>query len=94
MIGALGMDDADLAAGRAQTAGGRVNSLIGRLNSVRVGDALAGDVEVYFIDDETYGRDQTPLLGMSFLGRFRFTLDDAGQRLILVPKQSAREERS
>lgn len=91
MIPALGLRDSDLRPRRAQTAGGIVETRIGRLASVRVGPALERDVEVNFVDDATYGAGSTPLLGMSFLGRFRFTVDDAEARLILTPKQQTRE---
>lgn len=92
MIRTLGMSEADVSPGQARTAGGRVGTLVGRLRTVRVGDARGSDIEVNFIDDDIYGRDHMPLLGMSFLARFLFTVDDDGGRLVLIPKQAARED--
>ena len=91
MMASLGFAPGDLRKGSAQTAGGTVPTRAARLASVRVGEAEAKDVEVTFIDDAIYGRDHTPLLGMSFLGRFRFAVDAAGDRLILTPGPGKQE---
>jgi aspartyl protease family protein len=85
MMAPLGFASADLPKGSAQTAGGTVPTRAARLARVSIGQAEAADVEVLFIDDAIYGRDHTPLLGMSFLGRFRFAVDAAQDRLILTP---------
>lgn len=85
MMAPLGFAAADLAKGSAQTAGGTVPTRAARLARVSVGQAQAADVEVLFIDDAIYGQGHTPLLGMSFLGRFRFAVDAAQDRLILTP---------
>jgi aspartyl protease family protein len=84
LIPELGFDPAGLRATTAQTASGRVPARIGTLASVRVGAVAAHDVEVSFIaDDKLQG---TMLLGMSFLQRFRVTIDDASNELILLQK--------
>ncbi len=57
---------------------------LGKLNSVQVGHAHVRDVAVGFIEDEKIGEQH--LLGMSFLGRFRLTIDDEGNRIILSPR--------
>ena len=80
----LGFTDGSLRDGWSQTANGKVRTRHGLLRSVRVGRATVEDVAVNFIDDESLG--STALLGMSFLGRFRVTIDDANQRLILFSK--------
>lgn len=91
MMASLGFASGDLRKGSAQTAGGTVPTRTARLASVRVGEAQARDVEVTFIDDAIYGSDHTPLLGMSFLGRFRFAVDAAGDRLVLTPVPGKQE---
>lgn len=83
-ISALGLREADLSAGTAQTAGGEVPAQVGSLAAVRVGQAEVKDVQVTFIADEHLG--QAALLGMSFLSHFRLTIDDAAQRIILTAK--------
>ena len=54
----------------------------GRLAEVRVGGARARAVDVAFIDDARLG--DTPLLGMSFLSRFRTTIGQDGDVLVLT----------
>ncbi len=83
-IGALGFPPQGLIDGWAETAGGVVRMKSGRLASVTVGAAHQRDVEVAFIDDQQIGR--KALLGMSFLDRYRLTLDDANSRIVLEPK--------
>jgi aspartyl protease family protein len=67
-----------------QTANGSVNGYVATLRAVEVGQALETDVPVAFIDDELLGGNK--LLGMSFLGRFVVTLDDAAGTLRLSPR--------
>ena len=67
-----------------QTANGSVNGYVATLRAVEVGQALETDVQVAFIDDELLGGNK--LLGMSFLGRFVVTLDDAAGTLRLSPR--------
>ncbi len=83
-IPSLGLRDTDLVLGTVETAGGKVSARMGQLAAVRVGHAEVKDVPVTFIADEHLG--QAALLGMSFLDHFRLTIDDAGQRIILVAK--------
>lgn len=84
MIQELGFTDADLRAGTSQTASGTVSIKTGVLRAVRVGGASTADVEVSFIDDsKLMGH---PLLGMSFLQRFKMTIDDANNELILMAR--------
>jgi aspartyl protease family protein len=84
MIEPLGFSAEELEDDEAETANGTVEVKVGTLRSVRVGKAKAGDVSVGFIADEQIG-DQ-PLLGMSFLERFRLTIDDKTDRIVLLPR--------
>jgi len=56
-----------------QTANGKTRGLSAMLQSVRVGEAETERVAVTFVDDHLLGGKR--LLGMSFLGRFRMTID-------------------
>ncbi len=80
----LGLASENLAAQTVQTANGLVEALIGRLPAIWVGPKRIEDVEVAFIDDQRLGG--AALAGMSLLGRFRMTIDDAKNQLSLIPK--------
>ena len=84
MIEPLGFDAEELDEDEAETANGTVEVKMGILRSVRVGQAKASDVAVGFIADERIG-DQH-LLGMSFLDRFRLTIDEKTNRVVLLPR--------
>lgn len=84
LIAPLGFDDGVLRDGWSETANGRVAIKSGRLQTVRVGTATADDIAVAFIADDRLGAKR--LLGMSFLGRFRVTLDDTEDQITLVAK--------
>jgi len=84
LIAELGFAPDSLQPGISQTASGHVPVRIGVLDSVRVGAVSAQNIQVSFIaDDKLQG---TLLLGMSFLQRFRMTIDDAHNELILMAK--------
>jgi aspartyl protease family protein len=78
---ALGFSNQDLRSGWAQTASGKIPVQFGLLAVVKVGDAVAKDVEVSFMADAYL--DETRILGMSFLRNFRIFLDDQNGELIL-----------
>jgi aspartyl protease family protein len=80
----LGFSDKELRNGWSQTANGKVRTKQGILPSVQVGQAVVKDVAVDFVDDGALGGN--PLLGMSFLSRFRITIDDKNARLILISR--------
>lgn len=82
----LGFAEEDLSDVAAATAGGEVPARTGRLASVTVGNAVAADVAVTFIDDERF--QGPPLLGMSFLNQFDLAIDDAAGQIILTAKDS------
>lgn len=84
MIPELGFTPADLREAESQAAGGKVPVKLGVLRSVRVGTVSAADVPVSFIADRRLGG--TKLLGMSFLQRFRITIDDERNELILLAR--------
>ncbi|MDH3464940.1 MAG: retroviral-like aspartic protease family protein [Gammaproteobacteria bacterium] len=84
MIGQLGFEVGELRDGWTQTANGRVRAKVGKLHSIAVGTAMAPDVTVMFLEDNRLSG--AKLLGMSFLQRFRMTIDDANGRIILVNK--------
>lgn len=81
MIARLGFPPEALQDGWAQTANGRVPIKLATLPRLALGPLRARDVAVSFIADERL--DGQALLGMSFLERFRFTLDDEADQLIL-----------
>ena len=84
MIGPLGFEAGDLTDGWSRTAAGRVHIKQGWLEALKVGRMTEGRVAVSFIEDDKLGN-QT-LLGMSFLDRFRLTIDDQNDRIILMRK--------
>lgn len=82
MIETLGFRNVDLRDGWTQAVSGRIPIKRGILASVRVGDAVAENIEVSFIADEYLGNQR--ILGMSFLRSFRiFSFDDKSSELIL-----------
>ncbi len=81
LIARLGFDEEALADGVMETANRRVRGKKAVLASVEIGEAVQRDVRVTFIDDDRLGG--TMLLGMSFLGRYRLTIDDADNRITL-----------
>lgn len=84
MAAELGFLPEQLQGGVSRTASGTVPVKIGVLSSVWVGPVSAADVQVSFIDDRRLNG--ALLLGMSFLNRFRMTIDDAKNELILFAK--------
>lgn len=85
MIAELGFVESDLARRIMKTANGEVEGKMATLSSVRVGRAVARDVAVVFIEDSRLGGNS--LLGMSFLGRYVTTIDDANNQLRLEPSK-------
>ena len=81
LITRLGFNADDLATGMMETANRRVPGKKATLASAEIGETVERDVAVTFIDDSRLGG--TMLLGMSFLGRYRLTIDDADNRITL-----------
>ena len=84
MMSELGFTPEDLREGTSQTASGTVPIKIGSLRNVRIGAVSADNVEVSFIADRKLNGNR--LLGMSFLQRFKMTIDDAANELVLMAK--------
>ena len=84
MIGPLGFAAGRLQSGVSQTAGGTIAIKTGVLKAVKVGDVIVENVTVSFIPDQKLNGAR--LLGMSFLSRFRFSLDDDNNELLLLSK--------
>lgn len=84
MIPELGFSPDTLRKSVSQTASGTVPIQVGTLASVRIGAVALDNVEVGFIADQKLNG--AMLLGMSFLGKFRMTIDDARNELVLIAK--------
>ncbi|CAI8758062.1 aspartyl protease family protein [Methylocaldum szegediense] len=84
MASELGFSPEALQPGVSHTANDIVPIKVGNLESVRVGPVSASAVPVAFFPDERLRG--AKLLGMSFLSRFRMTLDEAENELILLAK--------
>jgi aspartyl protease family protein len=84
MMAELGFRSDALQNATSQTAGGTIPIKTGVLKSVKVGGLVAENVPVSFVADQKLGNAR--LLGMSFLSRFRFSLDDDNNELQLLAK--------
>jgi len=73
-----------LASNGVGTVAGAAPIAVRMLRSVRVGALSADNVTVSFVEDQDLHR--PTLLGMSFLQRFRMTIDNDRNELILLPK--------
>ena len=82
MIQSLGFQADGLRDNWVQTANGVVRAKTGILSSVEVGSVVVENVAVTFIEDKRLNGNL--LLGMSFLQRFRITIDDGNNHLILT----------
>jgi len=87
LISTMGLKAKDLKEREMQTANGKVNGRIGTLPALWLGENRITDVEVAFIEDGKLGG--SGLLGMSVLGRYKMTMDDAENRITLGAKDSA-----
>lgn len=84
MIPTLGFRAESLQSSMSQTASGMLPVKMGMLKAVSVGQNRAADVAVSFVEDRKLGA--LHLLGMSYLSRFRFTIDDEKSELILMAR--------
>jgi len=83
LIPQLGFSPDQLTVQQVLTANGSVDAAIGTLPAVWLNDQRVPDVTVAFIADDRLGADG--LLGMSVLGRFRITIDEEQNHLVLAP---------
>lgn len=83
LIAPLGINPQALRRQSVQTANGTVEAQLGTLKAVWFGDQKVSRVATAFIDDSRLGGNA--LLGMSVLGRFRVTIDDANNLIVLAP---------
>jgi aspartyl protease family protein len=86
LLGTLGIQPQGLKTQDVQTANGKTKAQLGTLSAVWFGNNKVADVQVAFIDDAQLGG--KGLLGMSVLGRYRMTIDDQANHLILAPKNA------
>ncbi|WP_295391702.1 TIGR02281 family clan AA aspartic protease [uncultured Thiodictyon sp.] len=84
LIGQLGLAPDALHTQQVQTANGNVEAALGTLPAVWLQQQRVAEVPVAFIEDARLGGNA--LLGMSLLGRFRVTIEDEQNRLVLGPK--------
>jgi clan AA aspartic protease (TIGR02281 family) len=78
----LGLDLSQANTGYVEVLNGKYKAAAVSLDSVKLGDAQAQDVNAtVLLEDSNEIRDG--LLGLSFLSKFHFTLDQTGQKLIL-----------
>jgi len=78
----LGIDPSSFKLGYVEVLNGKYKAAAISLDRVQLGEAQAQNVDGVVLLQESKGiRDG--LLGLSFLSRFHFTLDQAGQKLIL-----------
>jgi len=79
----LGLDLSQSNTGYVELLNGKYKAASVTLNSLRLGDdALARDVDAAVLTEDAKGINDG-LLGMSFLSKFHFTLDQTGQKLNL-----------
>lgn len=81
MASRLGLPPKELNERDMQTANGKITARFGKIQALWLGDTRIAGVEVAFVEDGKLGNGG--LLGMSVLGRYRMTIDDEGNRLIL-----------
>lgn len=84
LIPQLGLAPERLRQQQVQTANGNVDALLGSLPAVWLKDQRVTGIEAAFIEDGRLGANA--LLGMSLLGRFRVTIEDEKNRLVLGTK--------
>lgn len=81
LIGQLGLAPDALHSQQVQTANGNVEAVLGTLPAIWLKQQRVAEVPVAFIEDGRLGGNA--LLGMSLLGRFRVTIEDEQNRLVL-----------
>ncbi len=85
----LGLDLSQAGQGYVEILNGKYKAAEASLNSVKLGEAQAQDVSATVLLEDSSKEIKDGLLGLSFLSKFHFTLDQAGQRLILKKLEGA-----
>ena len=78
----LGLDLGQSHVGYVELLNGKYKAAAVSLDSIKLGEAQAQDVSATVLLEDSKGI-KDGLLGLSFLSKFHFTLDQAGQKLIL-----------
>lgn len=82
-VNKLGLDLSQSRTGYVEVLNGKYKAAAVSLDSVKLGDAQAQDIYATVLLEDS-GKDiRDGLLGLSFLSKFHFTLDQTGQKLIL-----------
>jgi len=81
-IDKLGLDVSQYQKGYVEVLNGKHKAVEVSLDNVKVGEALAQDVSATILLDDSKGI-ADGLLGLSYLSKFHFVLDQTGQKLIL-----------
>ena len=84
MISELKLSIKDMQQSQLQTVNGKVNAYTGQLPALEVGNEIVENIAVAFVEDNLMG--DYSLLGMSFLGMYRFAIDDE-QNLISLERK-------
>jgi len=79
----LGLETAQAEKGYIEILSGKYKAAAVLLNSVKLGEAQAQDVGATVLLEDSSKEIRDGLLGLSFLSKFHFTLDEKGQKLIL-----------
>ena len=78
----LGLDLSQSKVGYVELLNGRYKAAAVSLNSLKLGDIQVRDVSAIVLQEDNR-EIKDGILGMSFLSKFHFTLDQKGQKLIL-----------
>ncbi len=85
----LGLDLSQSNQGYVEVLNGKYKAAAISLDSVKLGDAKALGVDATVLLENSKAGMSDGLLGMSFLSKFHFTLDQTGQKLILRKADSS-----
>ena len=84
MMSELKLSIEDMKQNQLQTVNGKVDAYTGLLPAIEVGNEIVENIAVAFVEDKLIG--EYSLLGMSFLGMYRFAIDDEQNQILLERK--------
>jgi clan AA aspartic protease (TIGR02281 family) len=84
MIDSLQLEKDQMKTSQLQTVNGKVTAYVGKLPAIEVANEMVEGIDVAFVKDGLMG--DSGLLGMSFLGLFRFSIDDELEQMMLIRK--------